>query len=184
MLWGTGQDHTQNWVDDATAAIASGSTHLLGFNEPDLGAQSNLSPEAAAAAWKTYMEPFAGKAKLVSPAVTNGAAPMGTAWLDQFFAACTGCHIDAVAIHIYDSATNVVYFQNYISDVATKYKLPVWVTEFGGSGSTQQQQTFLQTLIPFLEGLEGVERYAMFFADGLVDSNDQLTAVGLTYNTL
>lgn len=76
------------------------------------------------------MEPFAGKAKLVSPAVTNGAPPsMGTGWLDSFLAACTGCHIDAIAIHIYDSATNTAYFQNYISSVASKYGKPVWVTE-------------------------------------------------------
>ncbi len=76
------------------------------------------------------MEPFHGKAKLVSPAVTNGAPPsMGTGWLDSFLKACTGCHIDAIAIHIYDSATNTAYFQNYISSVASKYGKPVWVTE-------------------------------------------------------
>jgi hypothetical protein len=40
---------------------------------------------------------------------------MGLAWLDSFFAACSGCQIDAVAIHIYDSATNIAYFKNYIS---------------------------------------------------------------------
>ena len=103
---------------------------LTRFNEPDLGSQANLSPAAAAAAWKQYMEPFHGKAKLVSPAVTNGAPPaMGTGWLDSFLAACTGCHIDAIAIHIYDSATNTAYFQNYISGVASKYGKPVWVTE-------------------------------------------------------
>jgi hypothetical protein len=59
------------------------------------------------------------RAKLVSPAVTNGAAPMGLAWLDSFFAACSGCQIDAVAIHIYDSATNIAYFKNYISSGAS-----------------------------------------------------------------
>jgi hypothetical protein len=31
-----------------------------------------------------YMQPFAGKVKLVSPAITNGAPPaMGTGWLDS-----------------------------------------------------------------------------------------------------
>jgi hypothetical protein len=74
-----------------------------------------MSPQAAAAAWKANIQPYGKRAKLVSPAVTNGAAPMGLAWLDSFFAACTGCQIDAVAIHIYDSATNIAYFKNYIS---------------------------------------------------------------------
>ena len=30
---------------------------------------------------------------------------------------------------IYDSATNIGYFQNYISDAGTKYGKPTWVTE-------------------------------------------------------
>lgn len=88
---------------------------IYSFNEPDHSAQANLSPAAAAAAWKQYIQPFAGKVKLVSPAVTNGAAPMGLTWLDNFMSACSGCTIDAVAIHIYDSATNVDYFKNYIT---------------------------------------------------------------------
>jgi hypothetical protein len=60
--------------------------------------------------------------------VTNAAAPNGLAWLDSFFKACTGCTVDAVAIHIYDSATNVAYFKNYISSVGPRYNKPVWVT--------------------------------------------------------
>lgn len=88
-----------------------------------------MSPEAAAAAWKTYMEPFAGKATLVGPAITNGGAPMGTAWLDSFLAACDGCSIDALAIHIYDSAANTAYYKNYITNIGTKYGKPVLVTE-------------------------------------------------------
>jgi hypothetical protein len=39
----------------------------------------------------------------------------GLAWMDAFIKSCTGCTIDAIAIHIYDSATNVAYFKNYIS---------------------------------------------------------------------
>jgi hypothetical protein len=63
----------------------------------------------------TCIAQYAGKLKLVSPAATNGPAPVGLAWLDTFFAACTDCTVDAVAIHIYDSATNIAYFQSYIS---------------------------------------------------------------------
>ena len=147
MLWGLKSGLPNTWSANAQAAINQGATHLLGyvsclpqhrpsnshsivsFNEPDLSSQANLSPSAAAAAWKQYMQPFAGKAKLCSPAVTNGAAPMGTAWLDSFLAACSGCTVDCIAIHIYDSATNVAYYQSYISGVGKKYGKPVWVTE-------------------------------------------------------
>ena len=75
------------------------------------------------------MEPFAGKAKLCSPAITNGGAPMGTAWLDAFLAACSGCTIDCIAFHIYDSATNLAYFESYIKEIGTKYGKPTFMTE-------------------------------------------------------
>ena len=155
MLWSNAPDHTGTWMDDATAAIAAGSTHLLLYvssfnaqlytrivlitfsifflhfsvNEPDLSSQANMSPPDAAAAWKTYMEPFYGKAILVGPAITNGGPPMGKAWLTEFLQECDGCHVGAVAMHMYDSATNVGYYKNYISDMCTTYNLPVLVTE-------------------------------------------------------
>jgi hypothetical protein len=148
-------------VNNVNAAISAGAKYLLGFNEPDNGGQSNLSPQAAAAAWKQYIQPFAGRVKLVSPAVTNGAAPMGLAWLDSFMAACTGCTIDAIAIHIYDSATNVAYFKNYISAVSARYGgRKVWVTEMRGSGSASDEANFIRTMTSFLDGLGSVERYA------------------------
>jgi len=183
MLWSADPSHTNTWNNDATAAIAAGSTHLLFVNEPDLGAQANMSPQDAASAWMTYMEPFKGKATLVGPAITNGGPPMGTAWLDEFIAACTECSIDAYAIHIYDSASNVAYFQNYISDFGTKYGKPVLVTEFGASGSIAQQQTFLQQMIPFLDSLSSVSHYAYFMdaVGTLVNSDASLSPLGQTY---
>lgn len=102
---------------------------MCSFNEPDLNTQANMTPEQAAQAWKTYMEPFAGKAKLVGPAITNGGAPMGEAWLDKFLDSCTQCTFDVLAIHIYDSATNEAYYQSYISDFVSKYNKTTWVTE-------------------------------------------------------
>ena len=79
------------------------------------------------------MEPFAGKAKLCSPAITNGGAPMGTAWLESFLSECNDCTIDCIAFHIYDSATNVQYFKNYITDFVNKYsnngQLEIYLTE-------------------------------------------------------
>jgi hypothetical protein len=40
---------------------------------------------------------------------------MELARLNAFSAAYMGRQIDAVAIYIHDSATNIAYFQNYIS---------------------------------------------------------------------
>ncbi|KZS93499.1 hypothetical protein SISNIDRAFT_485743 [Sistotremastrum niveocremeum HHB9708] len=187
MLWGADSGHTANWISTATTAIANGAEYLLGFNEPDLSSQSNLTPAQAAAAWKTYMQPFAGKVKLISPAITNGfstTAPlMGTPWMDAFLAACTGCTIDGIAMHIYDSATNVAYYKNYITSIGTKYGKPVWVTEFGASGTTAQQQTFLETMLPFLDNLSSVQAYAYFgdLSGILVNSDNSISPLGQTY---
>ncbi|KAI0916567.1 hypothetical protein AcV5_003021 [Taiwanofungus camphoratus] len=183
MLWGADAAHTSVWESDANAALANGAQYILGFNEPDLGAQSNLSPQAAAQAWQTHIEPFAGRAKLVSPAITNGGPPMGTAWLDAFLAACAGCTIDAIAIHIYDAATNIAYYESYIAGVVAKYNKPVWVTEFGATGTDAQVQAFLGEMVQFLDGLPGLAAFAWFTDDvgNLVNADASLTALGNTY---
>jgi hypothetical protein len=98
MLWTNTASDTSTWEADANAAIAAGATALLGFNEPDQVGQSNISPASAAASYKTYMsDMFGGKnVRLGSPAVTNGAAPMGLTYLGDFLSACTGCQVDFV----------------------------------------------------------------------------------------
>ncbi|KAM0789286.1 hypothetical protein ACM66B_000126 [Microbotryomycetes sp. NB124-2] len=182
MLWG--KDAT-GWSAAASKAISEGSKHLLGFNEPDLGSQSNISPTEAARLWKLNMQPFAGKAKLISPAITNGPANqgMGTGWMDQFLAACTGCRIDGIAIHWYDSATNTGYFTNYLTDVANKYGKKIWLTEFAGSGSVAEQQAFFKKVVPWMESQSFVERYAAFgaFAGTFVNDDGTLRPLGQTY---
>jgi hypothetical protein len=184
MLWSDAGDHTRSWAKNAQAAIDAGATHILGFNEPDLGAQANMSPERAAASWRKFIQPFAGKAKLVSPAITNGGAPLGQDWMDRFLKACNDCTIDAIAIHIYDSASNVGYFKNYIADVGKKYNKPTWVTEFGASGTVAEQSEFIKTMVPYLNGLASVERYA-YFGDfeGTFVQNGQLLPLGKAYAT-
>lgn len=183
MLWGNSGSFTSSWSQNAQTAIDNGATFLLGPNEPDLSSQSNMSPQDAAALWKQYMEPFAGKAKLISPAVTNGAAPMGLAWLSSFLEACSGCTVDAIALHIYDSATNEGYYQSYISGAAQQFGKPVFVTEFGASGSDAQIQTFLGSMTSWLDNEPGIQGYAWFMdtVGNLVNGDGSLTELGNTY---
>ena len=50
--------------------------------------------------YQQYIHPLGSQGyRLVSPAVTNGGAPWGLAWMDAFLAACTGCQVDAIALH-------------------------------------------------------------------------------------
>ena len=151
LLWGTSDDFTSSWSENAKAAIAAGSTHLFSFNEPDLSSQANLSPAEAASAWTTYMEPFAGQAKLCAPAVTNGGGDMGLTWLSNFLDACTDCTIDCVSIHWYDSYSNTDYFQEQVTNATTVSGKPVFVSEFGSTdGSDDDITDFLQTVMPWM----------------------------------
>jgi len=147
MMWSPSNGGT-TWNAAATSAIASGSDTLLGFNEPDLGAQANLSVDAAVKGWNSLMEPFKCKARLAAPAVTNGGAPMGLTYLKSFLAACSGCTIDVVPIHWYDSPTNVAYFKQYIADAyAAGGNRPLWITEFGfTTGTDAQIASFFKTV--------------------------------------
>lgn len=121
--------YTAPWNEDANEMITAGSTHLFAFNEPDVPTQANMTPAAAAQAYKTWMQPFAGKAKLGAPAVTNGDSPMGLTWLKQFMGNCTGCTIDFVPFHWYGSATNFVGFKSYVEQVHNSTTLPIWISE-------------------------------------------------------
>ncbi|QDS71676.1 hypothetical protein FKW77_008023 [Venturia effusa] len=181
MLWGAGTEKTGTWVKDATAGIAAGATALLGFNEPDHTEQANMSPQAAATAFKTHMtDNFAGKAKLVSPAVTNGGGSMGLGWLKSFMSLCTDCKIDAIAIHWYDSSSNVDYFKQHIQDAHSQFGLPIYLTEFGTTDGNDQ--AFLAAVLPWLDSQDYVQKYAYFMAsDGKLISGTSLSAAGNTY---
>ncbi|GAA5970507.1 hypothetical protein JCM11641_007330 [Rhodosporidiobolus odoratus] len=168
MLWG--RDKVADWEKDAKAGIAAGATHLLGFNEPDLPEQANMSPDEAAALWKANMEPHAGSAKLVSPGVTNGVkldngTSLGVPWLQDFIKACDGCTISAIALQ---SARLQDLFQ--------------------GTGTPDEQATFMKFAVDYLEKQDWIEKYAAFgdFADNpvaeFVNDDGSLNDLGKAYS--
>jgi hypothetical protein len=188
MLWGLGDSFTSGWSAAASSAIAAGSTHMLAFNEPDLSSQSNIGYQDAAAGYMQYMQPFAGKAKLGSPAVTNGspADGMGLGWMSSFIDACDdlGCEVDFVNIHWYNPASDIQDFQDHVTAAYTAGgNRPVWITEIGASGTVAEQQTFLEAVMPWLEAQPFVERYAYFMvSDGsLISTGTTLSALGTTF---
>ncbi|GAA5892382.1 glycoside hydrolase family protein [Sporobolomyces salmoneus] len=193
MLWGTKK--LEGWEAAADKAIQQGATHILGFNEPDLAEQANLSPSEAASIWSSAMQPLATKnVKLVSPAVSNGVLtddgkPMGVPWLKEFFDECTGCTIDAVALHWYDSASNLEYFKKYLEEAHTDLSKPIWLTEFMGTGSAKDQVSFISAAVEWLEDQDYIEAYAAFgdFCDNeianFVDCDGKPNDLGLAYSS-
>lgn len=138
-------------------------THLLGYNEPERAKQGNLSLEKGVELWPRLVK-LAEKnnLRLGSPAPSSDAG--GMKWLDGFMeeARRRKLRVDFVALHWYRSR-DASQFEAFIDDVARKYRLPVWITEFNGwSGSEEENYRFLKDSLRFLERHREVERYAYF----------------------
>ncbi|KAK3181589.1 hypothetical protein K4F52_007144 [Lecanicillium sp. MT-2017a] len=184
MLWGTQSYHTDQWFDNAWYWLNNGgSGHLLGFNEPDRPDQAHMTPGEAVDAWRKYMEPFVGHAQLGAPAVSNG----GYDWLRQFLDQCSGCHIDFIPVHWYNDHRLEFDLENWVNKVCRLGGgRPLWITEFQGLGSIDDQSEFLRKAIPFLDNSPCVYRYAYFgTADNskvlLQDNGPHLSPLGVQY---
>jgi RNA polymerase sigma factor (sigma-70 family) len=167
MIWGAA-DVTASTLSE----VRQEGRYLLGFNEPDMASQSNMTPAQALSLWPQLM---ATGMQLGSPAVADdGATPGG--WLDQFMsgADARGYRVNFITLHWYgsDFATGaaVSQLQSYLQAVYARYHLPIWLTEFalanfGGSPATpseQQQAAFLTAATAMLQRLPYVQRYAWF----------------------
>jgi RNA polymerase sigma factor (sigma-70 family) len=191
MVWGTA-----NVDADVAKAKANGKV-LLGFNEPDLKEQSNMSPEQVLDLWPKLQ---ASGLRLGSPSVAYGGDTAG-GWLDRFMAGAKqrGYRVDFIALHWYGGdfgpdAPNQL--KRYLQNVYNRYKLPIWLTEYalmrfeGGTvyPSVEQQVSFVKNSTVMLEGLAFVERYAWFILysskagdTGLYSNGTTPTGVGAAY---
>ena len=187
MIWGSGS---------LTSAIPTGSKYLLTFNEPNFMAQSNLTAAQAASYWPTIQTKAAGL-PIVGPGMNfcgpaaqcNGTDPYQ--YLTDFFAACTTCEVDYVAVHWYNC--DLPSLKDYLEPGGSlagfeQFGKPIWLTEFScdTSASAAQQETFMRTAIPYLEGNPKVFRYSWFSADPipnakLMGSDGAPTALGQVY---
>ena len=186
---------------DVTKSVVAGARYLLGFNEPNFKAQSNLTALAAATAWPT-LTANAGRAgvpivvgpgmNFCGPAAScNGTDPY--LYVKDFLAACDGCQVDHIAVHWYD---NFPSLRAYIESNASlegwvQFRKPIWLTEFslGGSATVAQQEAFMREAIPYLESQPNVFRYSWFSADPipnarLINSDGTPTALGQVYISL
>ncbi|CAJ2511566.1 Uu.00g071910.m01.CDS01 [Anthostomella pinea] len=185
MLWSTASDHSSDWDANAEAAISKGSDCLLSFNEPDNAGQANMSPADAATGHINFMNKYASKARISSPAITSSNnANQGIDWLNQFFKACDGkCQVDFCTAHWYGpgGTDGADTFLQHVTDVHTACEgKPVWMTEFAAeSGSTDD---FMSRVVEKLESDEYnfVEKYSYFMVstDSLMSSATELSSFG------
>jgi len=195
MIWGPGSD-----LAAAAGEIPEDAAALLGFNEPNFGAQADLSAADAAARWPELEALADGRGlKLVSPAVNFcGGDCQDTdpfRYLDEFFAACAGCRVDAIAIHVYvgcnpTGQNHAEWLINHVETYQSRFDLPLWLTEFACDSATSEaeQIAFLEDAVAYLEDEPRIERYAWFAgrADNmahvdLLGADGELTALGRAY---
>lgn len=194
MIWGA-----KDVDDSALAAAKAAGPYLLGFNEPDMAGQANMSVEQALDLWPKLM---ATGSKLGSPSVAFGGADKD-GWLDRFMtgAKSRGHRVDFVTLHWYGgdftTANAVDQLRRYLQAVYDRYKKPIWLTEFAlidfsGGGArfpTQAQQAaFVTAAAKMLGGLPFLQRYAWFGLpatdkdqSGLFRGATQPTAVGRAF---
>jgi len=167
MIWGA-----DSVTDSALAQARANGPYLLGFNEPDMAQQSNMSVEQALGLWPKLMA--AGKT-LGSPAVAYGGDTAG-GWLDRFMsgAAAKGYRVDFITLHWYGgdfrTPQAVDQLKSYLAAVYARYHKPIWLTEYAlidfSQGtrfpSAQQQADFVTASTKALDGLPYVQRYAWF----------------------
>lgn len=154
----------------AYVAAHPNTKYLLGFNEPNLTDQANMTPAQAAALW----QPVVALAKelnlkLISPAMNYGTLAGYSdpiKWLDEFFAQPGVCldDIDAISIHCYMASPQAV--KNYIA-MFEKYNKPIWLTEFCAwedyaIHSEEDQIKYMCSMLNHLEQNTNVARYAWF----------------------
>ncbi len=191
------------WNNNYNAeGLRSGGEWILGFNEPNLTDQCNMTPQKAAEYWPALVKiaKDSGK-KLVSPAMNYGTLADyhdPVKWLDEFFAlpGISIDDIDAIALHCYMPSAGAV--KNFI-ELFRKYGKPIWLTEFcNGNGSNISEATQLGYLCETLNMLEQndlVERYSWFMGRGGFNSQwhnnllqtakpFELTTLGTVYTNL
>lgn len=143
--------------------------YILGFNEPNLKDQCNMTPAEVAAEWPRLKAlADALNMQLVSPAMNYGTLPGYSdpiKWLDEFFRyiPIEESGITAIAVHCYMNACSAV--EGYLERFE-KYGLPIWLTEFcawdGGVSGHDAQADYMAQTINMLERNTHVARYAWF----------------------
>lgn len=183
--WWPGLD--QNWKD-------RGSTHLLGYNEPDRSDQAKMSVDDAIAGWPDLL---ATGLRVGSPAPSDG----GLGWLAEFMkkAEAANLRVDFVAVHYYravnprDATAAASQFYRYLKDIHDRYKRPIWITEWNnganwtnaGDPTPSQQKAAIREMIKMLDETPFVERYAIYNwvekVRHVQDDNGSLTPAGKIY---
>jgi hypothetical protein len=154
---------------------------LLGFNEPEIPDQANLSVEQAVDLWRQVVLPAKTKfnLRLGSPGMSSDVS-RSKPWLSSFLAQLNGQDgVDFLVLHWY--GPHFGDMRGFLEDMHATYDLPVWLNEFAcshmgaGEASPDEVEQFLREALPWLDACPWIERYAYF---GNAQGQDVGTWVG------
>ena len=194
MIWGNG-DHSV----DLNRFSKFGFKSVLAYNEPDMFQQANIEVDDAVEGMKEFMD---RDLRVGSPA-TALLPPWSDEWFQPFMEKMkeNNLDVDFIAIHHYWNWYNDEGAQAFIDLVKETYEMyhkPIWITEFaitGDPGRDEMQRQsvigYMEYVLPKLDELEYVERYAWFSfspnhprhgASGLINSYEgTITDLGKLY---
>lgn len=195
MIWGKNGIDEEKVAELKALKEAGNIRYLLGFNEPDGAEQANMTVDEAIERWPLLEEVGV---PLGSPAPVN---PTGD-WLQEFMqkAEDNGLRVDFVCVHWY-GGVNAQGLINRLEEVYNLYGKPIWITEFAPADwnattpeenrhTPEEVLSFMQTVLPQLEDLGYLQRYAWFSfnqdspvgtSSALFDLEGNLTTLGEFY---
>lgn len=148
-------------------------SHLLGYNEPDMVNQSNVTVEQAVAQWPELLK---SGLRLGSPVPSNPGN--GNGWLYRFLEKCDSLNyrVDYVVVHAYWGGLTPANWYYKLKDEYNKCgKRPLWITEWNNGANwtneywpddaaaqEQKQLTDLKGILNVLDTCSFVERYSIY----------------------
>jgi hypothetical protein len=188
-LWSDDDVHVGRFAANCEKSLAAGAKAIFSFNEPDNGGQAHMTPAAAAAAHVKLLNPYAGKALIGAPSISNSGLPMeGREWLTNFVEECDKlgekCHYDFCNVHWY---SEVEYGETLFEHLEKSHEIcggkPIWLTEFAPKGSDDAIASWLEEAIPRLEALDYLDAYSYFKVETgmLMTSETEMSKYGSVY---
>lgn len=180
----------------AAVAKKAGITELLGFNEPEEKLQGNMTMQEVLDAWPLLMETGM---RLGSPSCVHPDKEFMTEFMSEVKK--RGLRVDFVCVHSY-GGPNAKALVERLEKIHKIYDgRPLWITEFAvgdwNAKSVEKNRhkptavmRFMEEVLPMLEKLDFLERYAWFPAkpenpalgtSALFNEDNSLTPLGEIY---
>ena len=195
MVWGL--PHLKS-LKAGTTTLGGNSEYVMGFNEPDLASQANMTADRCAKAWRGLEDVVQGTKNLVSPAPSGpGSRYLGRMYNRYVTRYGEPPQFHALACPSYSSYPSMRNVLDYMDEKADAWGVrEIWVTEFGLQPplGTQYQASidYMHECISIFAEYEKVARFAWFTSRDMYHdpiccyrwATGEITPIGEAYRDL